>query len=98
MAKEDTRFKPGQSGNPAGRPKNALSLVSLLRDELGAYIDKEDAERARVLIRAYLDKLEGDIDGVAIRDLIDRIDGRPTNRHEIEGHMEVHFDKEDEAL
>ena len=98
MPKEDTQWKPGQSGNPAGRPKNAVSLVSLLREELGAYIDKEDADRARLLIRAYLDKLEADMDGVAIRDLIDRIDGKPTNRHEVEGSFTVVFEKEDEEL
>lgn len=26
--KQDTRFKPGQSGNPAGRPKGARSKLS----------------------------------------------------------------------
>ena len=27
----ETRWKPGQSGNPSGRPKGTVSLVSLLR-------------------------------------------------------------------
>lgn len=31
---KDTRFKPGQSGNPAGRPKGRKTLTSLLKDEL----------------------------------------------------------------
>ena len=26
--KQDTRFKPGQSGNPAGRPKGSRNRVS----------------------------------------------------------------------
>ncbi len=30
----DTRFKPGQSGNPGGRPKGAVSLTSRLRARL----------------------------------------------------------------
>ncbi len=28
MAKEDTQFKPGQSGNPAGRPPGSRSKLS----------------------------------------------------------------------
>lgn len=89
-------WKKGESGNPAGRPPNAVSLVSILRDELGAYIDVEDAPRARRLIRAYLDKIEEDMDGVAIRDLMDRTDGKPRQDHKVEGSFEVHFDKGDE--
>ena len=29
-----TRFKPGESGNPRGRPKGSLNLISLLRKAL----------------------------------------------------------------
>ena len=32
--KQDTRFKPGQSGNPAGKPKGARHRITLAIDEL----------------------------------------------------------------
>lgn len=32
--KQDTRFKPGQSGNPAGKPKGTRNKASLLIEEL----------------------------------------------------------------
>lgn len=35
---KETQFKPGQSGNPEGRPANAIELLSLFEDVL-----REDA-------------------------------------------------------
>lgn len=31
---EETRWKPGQSGNPKGKPKGSLNLSTLIRDTL----------------------------------------------------------------
>jgi hypothetical protein len=41
---KEHRFRPGQSGNPSGRPKGARSFVSDLRDELGALVAVSDGE------------------------------------------------------
>lgn len=30
----DTRFKPGQSGNPAGRPKGSKNQITLLKESM----------------------------------------------------------------
>src|SRR5262249_19812467 len=50
--KQDTRFKPGQSGNPAGRPKGSRNKVSeKLLDALAIDFDdhgKEVIEKVRV--------------------------------------------------
>ena len=44
----DTRFKPGQSGNPAGRPKGSRNKITLLAQ---AMVEAEGPE----LIRSYID-------------------------------------------
>lgn len=36
------QFRPGQSGNPSGRPKGARSFKSDLRDELGEVVSIND--------------------------------------------------------
>ena len=96
MPKEDTQFKPGQSGNPAGRPKGSLSLVTKLKQKLEAAL--EDGTLADQILDAYIRDALDKRDGVAIRDMMDRTDGKPTNRHEIESDVVIRFDPEDEEL
>lgn len=63
-------FKPGQSGNPGGRPKSRA-----LTDALEQTIDKHElAEKLWALA------LSGDMQ--AIKYIYDRIEGTPTQRHE----------------
>lgn len=42
-----TRFKPGQSGNPKGRPKGAKNLKTELLEELNEKIDIREGGRTR---------------------------------------------------
>ena len=52
-----TRFKPGQSGNPSGRPKKPPSFRSELMAELGEPVsstDKEPISKQRALIRTLV--------------------------------------------
>ncbi len=48
---KDTRFKPGQSGNPKGRPKADVSMRQLIK-KLGSEKLAVDSERGRVKITA----------------------------------------------
>jgi hypothetical protein len=49
-----TRFKPGSSGNPRGRPKGSLDVATLLDAILSERITVRDGGRTRRLSRAQL--------------------------------------------
>ena len=67
MTNEATRWQPGQSGNPNGRPKKDHTLTDALR----RHIDPD--EIAQILADMVADK-----DIAAIKYAYDRIDGKPT--------------------
>jgi hypothetical protein len=63
-----TRFKPGQSGNPRGRPKGTKNLKTDLMEELGEKILIREGDHARqvskqrALVKALLTRaLKGDV-------------------------------------
>lgn len=67
LNRERTMWEPGQSGNPAGRPKKGMALTDILAEK----VDKEAiAER---LIELAMER--GDI--TALKYIYDRIDGKP---------------------
>ena len=55
-----TRFKPGQSGNPKGKPKKAISLGDDIQNELAERIPIREGDRnlkvskQRALVKALL--------------------------------------------
>ena len=63
-----TRWKPGQSGNPNGRPKGSLNLASDLSAELGEQITVREGgqprriTKQRALVKSLMAKaLQGDV-------------------------------------
>ena len=72
-------FQPGQSGNPSGRPKGAISIMSHLRKALQESYEGKEEGRARMVAEAIiLQAAKGN--GVALRQLLDRIDGTVTQK------------------
>jgi len=68
----DTMFKPGQSGNPAGRPRNVMGEA--LRSRLDRLAD-DGRPLADHLAEALLQcALQGDVS--AIKVIFDRVDGK----------------------
>jgi Family of unknown function (DUF5681) len=62
-----TRFQPGQSGNPNGRPKGSVNLKTDLRSELSEHIRIREGERSltvskqRAMLKALVAQaLKGD--------------------------------------
>ena len=77
-----TQFKPGQSGNPKGRPKQNKSLPALLKDTLFRRVTINDKGKRRKVpyIEAFLDRLAHmsvNGDPRARHDLLDLIKSYP---------------------
>ena len=75
-------WQPGESGNPAGRPRKAYSLTQMLR-EYGERVDVEGGPtRAQQLAEVmWKAALKGDRD--IAKYIIDRMDGKPKERLEM---------------
>lgn len=74
-------FKPGESGNPTGRPIGARSLSTILREMLDEEIEiidgatKTKKKFSDIIVRKLLKKAnDGDIR--AIQEIFDRMEGK----------------------
>ena len=84
----DTRFQPGQSGNPAGRPAGSRSFSKLLNEaivkladpELNAELNGLEVEQALILT-ALKKAIRGDYR--FYKDIIDRLCGTPPKESEL---------------
>jgi hypothetical protein len=79
------QFMPGQSGNPAGRPKKEQCLTETLRKIADEPLTPEGLTRREALARLLWDKALVDGDMPAIKYLYDRVDGLPVAKQEISG-------------
>ena len=75
-----SRFKKGISGNPKGRPKGTVSIVTALKRRLEEVKDKSNGEKKTYLeyfIDQVIKKSIEDGDVAMMKDVIDRVDGKP---------------------
>ncbi|MHB8499715.1 MAG: DUF5681 domain-containing protein [Candidatus Acidiferrales bacterium] len=82
-----TRFKPGQSGNPGGRPKTRI-----LAEMLSALGNEVDPETLKSYFQIAAERLMSEVfrgNVQAFREFADRIDGRSTQHVELAGGLQV---------
>lgn len=70
-------FQPGVSGNPKGRPKGSLSIVSAIRQKLEKAPPGSEKTYLEMFVDRVMEKAMVDGDVAMMRDMIDRIDGKP---------------------
>ena len=76
-------WKPGQSGNPTGRPNGAISLTT----ELKMYLKRHPEALEGIVKTLIKEGLTGNI--IAIKETFDRVDGKVAETHKLEGTLPV---------
>lgn len=69
-------FKKGTSGNPKGRPKGSVSIVSAIKRKIQKYPKGHRRSYLELIVDKYLHKALIDGDTAVIKDIIDRVDGK----------------------
>ena len=81
MSARDTRFKPGQSGNPGGRPAIMKEVRQACQDM--------SLDGCKVLNEIMHDKEQpGSVRVAAVREIFDRAMGRPEQQHRVSGQID----------
>ena len=70
------QFKPGQSGNPSGRPKGIVAKA--LRKELQRKIPGSDETLLKAYVRKYVEEAIKECDAARFNSIRDTLDGRPS--------------------
>jgi hypothetical protein len=73
MPKVSTSYKPGQSGNPNGRPPKEWTMTALYKEALDESLETGESKKVIVARKLVEKAMEGDV--VAIKEINNRIDG-----------------------
>jgi hypothetical protein len=82
-----TRFQPGQSGNPGGRPKTRI-----LAEMLAAIGNEIEPKSGKTFFQVAAEQLVGKVfrgDVQAFKEFADRVDGRSTQHVELTGSLQA---------
>ena len=86
------KFAPGVSGNPAGKPKGSISIITKIKNilqEVAKTSDGNKRERLETLARNIVFMAINEKDKDMIKMLVNYIDGMP--KQPIEGNLEGNF-------
>ena len=93
---EESKFKPGQSGNPAGRPKGSVRRIDVARKWLQTMVDVKNAEGQPIrvpmhdaLFLAACRKVLETGDANSYEKIINEAFGKMTDRVESENTIQV---------
>jgi len=93
--KKDTKFKPGQSGNPKGKPPGTLSFKTIFKQAIKKIAKEEKLKECDVevdlVIRAVAEAKGGSYN--YYRDIFDRLYGRPVQKIQGDGDNPLFPDK-----
>ena len=91
---KDTRWKPGQSGNPKGRPKGIKYMSELLREQLDQVPETIDGKpntktwRDLICDSILRAAVKGNQPAIT-KELLDRIEGKVKDTHQVEGDVPI---------
>lgn len=80
MPSTDTQFKPGESGNPGGRPKRGWNWAKLFEQAVEEELTTKDGTitaQAKQFIVKKLVRMAVDGDMSAVKEIMNRMDGMP---------------------
>lgn len=84
--KPDHLFKPGQSGNPNGRPKGAgISITTEIKKKLQEVPPGQKATYLELLLQRIMKQAITDGDAAMVKQIWNYVDGMPKQNMTIEG-------------
>lgn len=81
-------WKPGQSGNPKGRPKGSRHFSTLIREAITKVAEDTGTSDDKEIVRALVEKAKaGDLKAVDM--VLDRVDGKAEQTINLDGEMTI---------
>lgn len=83
---ERGRFRPGLSGNPAGKPAGALSITAEIKKRLQEIPEGQQKSYLELLVNRILKQAVVDGNEQMIKQIWSYVDGAPDANRESQGH------------